>query len=126
MLFIGFQARSPQIAAASRLVSLNWAYTLQLWMVADGVVLAVSYASVDAATALALYRMSQRQWFPAPLVFLHAFLALYNLYTAFLDPNNYWIVLALNRIFEIEIFYVAGCGLYRITAMRRPGVKAPE
>lgn len=119
MLFIGFLSRSPQIAAASRLVSLNWAFTLQLWMAAEGPALALSFAGVDAATALALYRMSQRRWFPAPLVFLHGLLALYHLYTAFIGPESYWVVAALNRIFEAEIFYVAGCGLYRIAALRR-------
>ena len=88
-------------------------------MVAEGPALALSFAGVDAATAFALYRMSQRRWFPAPLVFLHGALALYHLYTAFIGPESYWVVVALNRIFEAEIFYVAGCGLYRIGALRR-------
>lgn len=119
MLFIGAQSRSPQIAAASRLVSLNWAFTLQLWMVVSGPALSLSFAAVDAATAIALYRMSERRWFPAPLVFLHGLLAVYHLYTIFIGDRTFWSAVALNRMLDAEIFYVAGCGLYRIAALRR-------
>ncbi|MCK5750353.1 MAG: hypothetical protein KAH44_29315, partial [Oricola sp.] len=94
-------------------MSLNWAFTLQLWMVADGAVLALSFAGVDAATALALYLMSAGRWFPAPLALLHGALALYHLCTVFIGPERYWVVLLLNRLFEAEILYVAGCGVYR-------------
>lgn len=96
-------------------------------MIIDGVTLALSFSAVDGLTALALYRMSDRRWFPAPLVFLHGVLAIYHLYTAFIGPNSYWVVVALNRIFDVEICYVAGCGLYRIAALRRgASVRAPE
>ncbi len=88
-------------------------------MVAEGSSLALSFVAVDTATALALYRMAERRWFPVPLVFLHGFLAVYHLYTAFTGPDSYWVVVALNRLFEAEILYVAGCGLFRILALRR-------
>ncbi len=88
-------------------------------MIAEGAVLALSFALVDGATALALYLMSARRWFPAPLVFLHGFLALYHLYTVFIGPEDYWVVAMLNRLFEAEILYIAGCGLYRIAMIRR-------
>lgn len=86
-------------------------------MIADGTALALSYAAIDTATAYVLFQMSERRWFPAPLVFLHGFLAIYHLYTVFIGPEGYWVVLMLNRLFDIEILYVAGCGLYRIAAV---------
>jgi hypothetical protein len=100
-------------------LGVNWAFTLQLWMIAQGPALAFSFAAVDGATALAMYRMAERRWFPAPLVFVHGFLAVYHLYTAFIGPDKYWVVVALNRVFDVEIIYVAGCGLYRIAVLNR-------
>lgn len=69
--------------------------------------------------AVALYQISHRRWFPVPLVFLHGVLALYNLYAAFIGPNNYWVVFALNRLFEFEVLYIVSCSLFRIAAMKR-------
>lgn len=88
-------------------------------MVADGPALALSFAGVDAATALALYLMSAGRWFPVPLFLLHALLILYHLHTAFIGPERYWVVLLLNRIFEAELLYVIGCGAYRIAVCRK-------
>lgn len=119
-MFVSFHSRSPQIAAAARLVAVNWAFSLQLWLIADGEALRVYFFFVDAFTAAAFFLMSKGRWFPVPLFFLHSALGAYHLFsTAFLE-HMYWIQAILNRALEIEILYVGICAAYRIIAQRVP------
>lgn len=88
-------------------------------MTVDGPALGLAYCAVDGVTALGLYKIAKRQWFPVPLVFLHGMLSAYHLYTVFIDPEGYWVVFTLNRLFEIEMLYIIACSLFRIRALKR-------
>ena len=104
-------SRSPHLAAAARLIGLNWAYTLQ------GPALAASYFVAEVAVTIGFYQISKNRWFPVPLVCLHGVLAVYHFYTVFLDPNNYWVIFALNRLFELEMIYIIACSIFRIRSL---------
>jgi len=118
VIIITINARSSQLAMAARLMALNWGFSLQLWLVLDGAALTLAFAVIDLLLAIAFFQMSRRRWFPAPLFFLHAILVVYHLYTALIGPGAYWAQVFLNRVFELEILYIAACAVYRIMLMR--------
>lgn len=91
-------------------------------MIAEGPALGLAYCLVDTVTAIGLYKIAQRRWFPVPLVFLHATLALYHLCTVFIDPAGFWVIFTLNRLFEIEMLYIIACSMFRIRTLRRRAV----
>ena len=63
--------------------------------------------------------MSRRRWFPVPLFFIQAALVCYYCYvTVFGLHNWFWIAAFVNRLFDLELLYVAGCAIYRIRAMK--------
>ncbi len=124
MLFIAYKSRSPQLAAAARLLALSWAAALQFWIVLDGAERNLAYFAVDAALAYAFFEMSRGRWFPVPLFFLHAALAPYHLWAGFTGSDIFWMALFLNRSFELEVTYVIACSLYRIYTLR--AVRPPE
>jgi len=63
--------------------------------------------------------MSRRHWFPVPLFFVHAVLVVYHLYTIISHSTVFWIHAFLNRAFEMTLFYVIMCTLYRFYALNR-------
>lgn len=114
MLVIAYRSRSSQLAAAARLLSLSWAFSIQLWIVMDGPERSVAFGLVDFLLACAFFQMSRRRWFPVPLFFLHAALVIYHLYAALVDSSIWWIALFLNRAFELAVGYVIACSAYRV------------
>lgn len=110
-------ARSLQLAAAARLMAISWAYSLQLWMIVDGPARMFAYGAVDALLAAAFYHMSRKRWFPVPLFFLHAALAIYDLYAVLAGPSVFWVQMFLNRTFEMELIYIIACAVYRIMVL---------
>lgn len=121
MLMAALHSRSEQITAAARIVFLNWAVALQMWLVLEGAALTVSYIVIDAITAGLFFRMSRGRWFPAPLCFMHGVLVIYHLGTLLNTGGLFWEKFVLNRFFDIEIVYVVVCALYRIIAMKSAG-----
>lgn len=118
MLAIAYKSRSPQLAAAARLLALNWAASLQFWIALYGFERNFAYFLFELALACAFYRMSRGRWFPVPLFFLHATLAPYHLYAGLTESDIFWMAVFLNRAFEAEILYVIICSVYRIYAQR--------
>lgn len=114
MLVIAYRSRSPQIAAAARLLAISWAASLQIWMLLGPLDRNIAFAALDAALAWAFFRMSRGRWFPAPLFSMHAGLIVYNLYTTLIDSSIVWIATFLNRAFELALLYVIACAAYRI------------
>ncbi len=124
MIIVALLSRSPQIAAAARLVTLNWAFSLQLWLLADGAVLVLAYFVIDASTALVFYAMCRKRWFPVPLFFLHAVLALCHIGALYVIKLNIPVQPLLNRAFDLEVVYVSACGLFRLILLRRAMARA--
>ena len=119
MLMAALHSRSSQIAAASRIIFINWAAGLQLWLVFEGATLTFGYIIIDAVTALLFFRMARGKWFPAPLCFMHGVLVIYHLGTLFNTGGLFWEKFILNRAFDMELIYVTGCALFRIIALNR-------
>lgn len=121
MLMAALLSRSDQITAAARIIFVNWAAALQMWLVLEGAALTASYVVIDAITAALFFRMSRGRWFPAPLCFMHGVLVIYHLATLLNTGGLFWEKFVLNRFFDIEIVYVVACVFYRIVAIHRPG-----
>lgn len=124
MLMAAHLSRSSQILAAARIVFLNWLAGLQLWLVLEGATLTCGYIVIDAITAALFFRMSRGKWFPAPLCFMHGVLVIYHAGTLFNTGGLFWEKFILNRAFEIELFYVIACALFRIAVTRSPARRA--
>ncbi len=118
MLMAAFHSRSSQIAAAARIVFVNWLAGLQLWLVLGGAALTFGYIAVDAVTAVLFFRMSRGKWFPAPLCFMHGVLVIYHLGTLFNTGGLFWEKFLLNRAFDMELLYITACALFRIVVTR--------
>lgn len=118
VLIAGHNARSPQLAAAARLLAISWAFSLQLWLVFDGLERAIAFVMVDFCLACAFLQMSRRRWFPVPLFFLHATLVIYHVYTIVTKSDVFWIHTFLNRAFEAALLYVLLCSVCRIFVLR--------
>ena len=111
-------ARSVQLYSAARLLAIGWAFTLQVWLVADGALEHLGYAALDFGLAAAFFIASRERIFPRPLFVLHAALALFHLGAFLFDPNIYWSKVFLNRTFELELAYVLACAIYKIRSNR--------
>ncbi|WP_425409942.1 hypothetical protein [Hyphococcus sp.] len=99
-------------------MTISWLFSLQLWMVLDGVALNAAYALVDVMLAVAFYRMAEAKWFPAPLAILHCGLVGYHLYAGFIETEIFWMAIIVNRFFEACIIYIIICALFRISRRR--------
>lgn len=119
---IAHNARSPQLAAAARLVAIVWFFSLQLWIVLDGDAKIYGFIALDFALAIAFFQMSRGSWFPVPLFFLHAILVIYHLFTIIVEPALFWVQILLNRAFELELAYIIACACYRVFCLRLRGV----
>lgn len=118
VVIAGHNARSPQLAAAARLLAISWAFSIQLWLVFDGVERAAAFAMADFCLACAFFQMSRRRWFPVPLFFLHAALVIYHIYTIVTKSDVFWIHAFMNRAFEAALIYVLLCSVYRIFVLK--------
>lgn len=85
--------------------------------------LTISYIALDSISAMALFRMSRRRRFPAPLCFLHGGVAIFHVSTFANSGDVYWEKFLLNRAFDMELAYISACALYRIVARNRAGLK---
>ena len=122
MLIAALHSRSPQIALAGRLVFLNWALSLQLWLVSAWLPLLAGYLIIDAVTAAIFFRMSRGRWFPVPLFLLHAALMVCHAGSVFVEEQeSFWVQVLLNRTLDIELIYITGCALFRIAVANRAG-----
>ncbi len=121
MLMAALHSRSEQLSAAARIIFVNWAAALQLWLVLGGAALTVGYIVIDAITMALFFRMSRGRWFPAPLCFMHGVLVIYHIGTLLNTGGLFWEKFVLNRLFDIELVYVTACALYRIVAVNRAG-----
>lgn len=117
-------SRSPQIAAAAHAAFFSWAASLQLWLTVSGTALTLGFAAIDLALAVYFFRLSRGRWFPAPLCFLHGSLVIYHLGALFNTGGLFWEKFILNRAFDVELTYIAGCAVYRIAALRRRRFRA--
>ncbi|WP_428410486.1 hypothetical protein [Hyphococcus sp.] len=114
-------SRSSQVAAAARIVFVNWLAGLQLWLILEGASLTFGYIVVDAVTAVLFFRMSRERWFPAPLCFMHGVLVIYHFGTLFNTGGLFWEKFILNRAFDVELLYITACALFRIAIINRGG-----
>lgn len=121
MLMAALHSRSEQITTASRIIFVNWAAGLQLWLTLQGAMLTFGYIIVDAVTVALFFRMARGKWFPAPLCFMHGVLVIYHFGTLFNMGGLFWEKFILNRAFDIELIYITGCALFRIIALNRGG-----
>ncbi len=78
----------------------------------------ISFAIVDFMLACAFFEMSRKQWFPVPLFAMHALLVVHNLSTTFMGLDFVWFAIFINRAFELAVFYVIACAVYRIGVLR--------
>ena len=117
MLVAALHARSEQVTLAARLIFVNWALSLQFWLVLHGNALTFSYIALDAITAFVFFRMSRGRWFPAPLCFMHGVLVIYHLGTLLNTGGLFWEKFVLNRMFDVELVYATACALFRILAL---------
>lgn len=77
--------------------------------------------AVDGALAVYFWTLSRNRWFPVPLFYVQVVTLCYYLYVAVLNLNTwFWIAAFINRLFDLELLYVAACAIYRIRALKRP------
>lgn len=118
-MIIASKSRSPQIAAAARLLTISWAFSIQLWLLLDGVLRSYAFCTLDLVLAAAFFQLSRGKWFPVPLFFLHLALAFYHLYAALAGASIVWIAVYANRAFEAALLYVFACAIFRISTLRK-------
>jgi len=116
-MIIASKSRSPQIAAAARLLALSWAFSLQLWILLDAPWRSYAFITLDLTLAACFFQMSRGKWFPAPLFFLHFALAVYHFYTLLAGSSIAWVGAYINRIFEVALLYVLVCASFRIYSL---------
>lgn len=118
MTALALKAHSRVMAAAAHIVTLSWCLTFFWYRLFAGSGVTWGYAVIDAAIAAVFWRQARKSFFALPLFYLHfADVALYFLTTVF-DVKEWWLFAAANRLFELEIFYVAACATYRIRHFR--------
>ena len=113
------KARSSQLMMAAQLLAAGWVASVAAWRWISADVRELYYGGVDLVLASAFFAMSRGRWFPAPLFFLHAVLVLYNAYAFFIAAPTPWVSVFINRFYELALFYVSGCAIYRITRLRQ-------
>lgn len=108
------------ILAAALALALNWLLSLFWWWTSAAQGQVWGIAINDAALALFFWHLSRRRWFPVPLFFAEAVLLCYYACVSIFGVTTwFWISASINRLFDLELLYVAGCSLYRIRALRR-------
>lgn len=120
MIALAHLSRSRLILAAALALALDWFFSMGWWWTtaADGQVWGI--AVKDAFLAAFFWMLARRRWFPVPLFYAHAILLLYYVVvSAFGFKIWFWISASVNRLFDLELLYVAGCAVHRIRAMRR-------
>lgn len=65
------------------------------------------------------FALSRGRWFPVPLFFLHAVLVVYDAYALLIGSGPVWVVAFVNRGFELALFYVLFCALFRIAKLKQ-------
>lgn len=121
-VILAYQSVSPQIIAAARLLAISWIYSLQFWLLFEGDHLTLSYIALDLAMAAAFFLMSRGRWFPAPLFFLHIIMLLFHLYSLAIAQSPFWMLVFLNRAYDLALLYVVVCAVFRIQR-RAPAIK---
>ncbi|MGE0409168.1 MAG: hypothetical protein AB7P23_07890 [Amphiplicatus sp.] len=99
---------------AAQLVTASWIASVMIWRWADPDWRCHSLAGVDLLLAAAFFTMARRRYFPAPLYFLHGALVVYYIYAVYIGSPIIWVAGFVNRVFELEVIYIAGCAAYRI------------
>lgn|GEM_PF-2837535 len=116
---LAYLSGSRRIQCASRLIVISWLFSLQFWILLEGDALTFAYLLVDIALACAFYLLSRGSWFPAPLFFLHAVIVVFHFYILAIDQSPFWMLVFLNRTFDMALIYIAACALFRIRALAR-------
>lgn len=125
MIALAWSARSKLILAAALALGLNWLISLYWWWTGAAHGHVWGLAINDAVLAAFFWRLSRRKWFPVPLFFIEAVLLCYYGYVAIFGVKTwFWISAFINRLFDLELIYVAACALYRIRALRRARERA--
>lgn len=118
MTALALSSHSRAIAAAAHIVTLSWCFTFFWYRLYAGSGVTWGYAVIDAAVAAVFWRQARNNLFALPLFYVHlADVALYFLTTIF-DVNEWWLFAVANRLFEMEIFYVAACAVFRIRKLK--------
>lgn len=106
-------------------MALHWIVSLYWWWTGAAHSHVWGVAINDAALAVFFWHLSRNRWFPTPLFFIEVILLVYYACVAIFGVKTwFWISASINRLFDLELLYLAGCALYRIRALRRQRERA--
>ena len=71
-------------------------------------------AVLDIALAYGFLQLARRSMFALPLFVIHLALVVFYFVTTIFGIEPWWIVVFVNRVFEMCLFYVGGAGIARI------------
>lgn len=91
-----------------------WVVTTNFYLFFSGITVTASYFFIEVAMVLALYAQGAGRFFTIPLLIFHTSFALYYLYAYYYNVDWAWAQGSINRAFDLELVYIAGCALYRI------------
>jgi len=117
-MMFAIQARSQQIVAAAIALTTGWVFSLAWYWVAGRHGPSWGYAVIDLALAVYFWRASKGRWFPVPLFYIHASFIVYYIYATLIAAPPWWVIMFVNRLFELAVAYVIGCSVYRIVRLR--------
>ncbi|HXI85832.1 MAG TPA: hypothetical protein VNH64_00125 [Parvularculaceae bacterium] len=125
LLALADRARSLLINAAAQILSASWIASVAIWRWVPDERRGLAFAGIDLSLTIAFFLMSRDRWFPVPLFFLEALLVIQDVIGAAAGGKIFWLAIVLNRVFEIELFYVGACAVYRIGKLARKQKDAP-
>lgn len=120
LLCLSSLARQSQITTAARALVLSWFYSVVAWRLLNAPAIYTALALGDAALAVFFWRMSRGRWFPVPLFAIHVVMLTNDLGMSVFAVPEQFIGVIQNRLFELAVFYVGGCALYRIYVRHKP------
>ncbi len=125
-LLLAQKSRSRQLVAAAHIVTLAWCFTFFWHYLFHGSQITWGYAVIDASVAVLFWRQAQQSVFTLPLFYVHVACVFLYFATTALASADWWVMALTNRFFEVEVFYLIGCALFRMARRRSKEKGAPK
>lgn len=109
----------------SLVVSIGWLASIAAYFELAPLGLTWGYTVISFMQAALFWRMSGAAAAPLPLFGVATAAIVVNLLATVSSVNFWWSAFALNRLFDLMLFYITGCALYRIYRLRQKQKGAP-
>lgn len=114
------------MAAAALLLALAWCATFFWRYLFHGSSITWGYAVIDLALAAFFWREARAAIFALPLFYCHVTFVIVYFSTTIFKLTDWWALALANRLFELEIFYIIACAIYRIRSRAKKKKRAPR